>query len=92
MTAAIGNSDGLWNLYANAAVNRFYQRSRNIVMTVRDGHQLASQDTVYGCMMLSVQRVYLLISMTGRERMRIFTAGQSFIFTEIGLNHCMCRH
>ena len=73
MVTAIGNSDGLWNLCANAAANRFCQHSRNTAMTVRDGHRPVKQDTVCGCMMLSVQRVYLLISMTERELMRIFS-------------------
>ena len=39
MVTAIGNSDGLWNLCANAAANRFCQHSRNTAMTVRDGHR-----------------------------------------------------
>ena len=92
MVTAIGNSDGLWNLCANAAANRFCQHSRNTAMTVRDGHRPVKQDTVCGCMMLSVQRVYLLISMTERELMRIFTVRQSCIFTGTGLNHCMCSN
>jgi len=53
MVTAIGNSDGLWNLCANAAANRFCQHSRNTAMTVRDGHRPVKQDTVCGCMMLS---------------------------------------
>ena len=92
MVTVIGNSDGLWNLCANAAANRFCQHSRNTAMTVRDGHRPVKQDTVCGCMMLSVQRVYLLISMTERELMRIFTVRQSCIFTGTGLNHCMCSN
>ena len=39
-----------------------------------------------------IQRVYLLISMTERELMRIFTVRQSCIFTGTGLNHCMCSN
>ena len=46
MVTAIGNSDGLWNLCANAAANRFCQHSRNTAMTVRDGHRPVKQDTV----------------------------------------------
>ena len=70
----------------------FCQHSRNTAMTARDGHRPVKQDTVCGCMMLSVQRVYLLISMTERELMRIFTVRQSCIFTGTGLNHCMCSN
>ncbi|MFR3697632.1 MAG: double zinc ribbon domain-containing protein [Coprococcus sp.] len=65
---------------------------QNTAMTVRDGHRPVKQDTVCGCMMLSVQKVYLLISMTERELMRIFTVRQSCIFTGTGLNHCMCSN
>ena len=60
MVTAIGNSDGLWNLCANAAANRFCQHSRNTAMTVRDGHRPVKQDTVCGCMMLSVQKYICL--------------------------------